>query len=56
MTYTIDKNTSHKEIVKIFKMVNKKKKNKFDPKKYCGSIISGKDALLIQKELRNEWK
>jgi hypothetical protein len=29
---------------------------KFDPEKYCGTIISEKDALLIQKELRNEWK
>jgi hypothetical protein len=26
-----------------------------DAHKYCGIITLDKDALLIQKELRNEW-
>lgn len=56
MTYIIDKTTTKQDIAKIFELVNKKKKKKFDPNKYCGLIKTDKDALEIQKELRNEWE
>ena len=56
MTYLIQKNTTKKEINDIFEIVNSKKKKKFDPNKYLGIIKNSKDALEIQKELRNEWE
>lgn len=46
-------NISFDEVQLKIKELNQKK---FDPNKYCGLIKTDKDALEIQKELRNEWE
>jgi hypothetical protein len=57
MTIIINKNTSKKEFLKLLLSLKKSKKDKgIDLSKHCGVIKLSKDALKIQKELRNEWK
>lgn len=55
MTYIVSKNTSKKEFQKLLnKKSNKRKLVNLD--KYCGIVKLEKDALAIQKKLRNEWR
>jgi hypothetical protein len=44
-----------KEILMFLKRKAKSKKG-VNTKKYCGTIRLKRDALLIQKDLRNEWR
>lgn len=57
MTIIINKNTSKKEFVKLLSSLKKNKITKaIDLSKHCGVLKLTKDALKIQKELRNEWE
>lgn len=38
------------------KKLNSIRSKGLNAKKYCGSVELSKDPLIIQKELRNEWK
>lgn len=44
-----------KQILMLLKQKGKNKKG-VNTKKYCGAIHLKQDALLIQRELRNEWR
>lgn len=50
----VKKGTSKKNIDNKLKKLQKKKG--FPASKYSGSIKIDRDALQIQKELRDEWK
>lgn len=58
MVTVIKKGASKEEISLLFeKMTRSTKFNKgFDAKKFCGTVKFGKDALEIQKQLRDEWE
>jgi hypothetical protein len=48
---------SKKNMQKLMEQLSKKKSSKsFDAKKFCGVLKLKKDPLVLQKELRNEWK
>jgi hypothetical protein len=56
MVTTLKKGTSKTDILKILKKVSANKNVKgVNTLKYCGKIKLPKDALELQKELRNEW-
>jgi hypothetical protein len=56
MVTTLKKGISKTEILKIMKKVNANKNSKgVNTLKFCGKIQLNKDAIEIQKELRNEW-
>ncbi len=55
MVMTIKKGASEKSILRILKKLQEKSKKGIDMKKYTGKIKLKKDALEIQKELRDEW-
>ena len=40
----------------ITNQANKGKSKKMDAMKFCGKISLDKDALQIQKDMRDEWK
>jgi len=57
MTVVIKKGVDKKEFEKILNSFRKDKKSKgVDTFKYCGIINLSKDPLIIQKEMRDEWK
>jgi hypothetical protein len=57
MTVVIKKGVDKKEFEKILDSFRKNKKSKgVDTSKHCGTIKLSKDPLVIQKELRDEWK
>jgi len=56
MVTTLKKGISKTDILKILKKVSANKNLKgVNTLKYCGKIQLQKDALELQKELRNEW-
>ncbi len=57
MTILINKNTTKKEFVKLLSSLKKSKKEiGIDLSKHCGVLRLKKDALQIQKEMRNDWE
>jgi len=54
MVLILKKGASKKDMQSIEKKL--KTKEGVDVLKYCGKIKLKKDALIIQKELRNEWQ
>ena len=54
MVTVLKKGTSKKSIQKILQRI--RIKNGLDAFKYCGIIKLKEDPLLIQKQMRNEWK
>ena len=58
MVTTIKKGASRAEIQSLFeKLANSSIKRKgFDAYKFCGTVKFYKDALDIQKQLRDEWE
>ena len=40
----------------ITEQITKKGEKQIDAYKYCGTITIDKDALQIQKEMRDEWE
>lgn len=57
MTVVIKKGVDKREFEKILDSFRKNKKSKgVDTLKHCGTIKLSKDALVIQKEMRDEWK
>lgn len=55
MTTVIKKGSSIRTINKVLAKLLAKQDKGFDAKKFCGALKLKKDALLIQKDLRNEW-
>lgn len=56
MVTILKQGATKKNIKKILEnLVNNIKPKGVDVYKYCGKITLKKDALDIQKELRNEW-
>ena len=55
MVITIKSGASKKTILLLLKGLENKIGKGIDAKKYCGKIKLKKDALKIQKELRDEW-
>ena len=53
MTIILKKGTISKDLDKTIEKTTPQKK--LNAKKYLGSIKLNKDALEIQKEMRNEW-
>jgi hypothetical protein len=53
MVLILKKGASKQKMTAIMKKLQKKKG--VDTKKYCGSVKLKEDALLIQKQLRDEW-
>jgi len=57
MTVFLKKGSSSLEIKNIFKKLMKSNNKKgMDASKYCGKISLKVDALIIQKNLRDEWR
>ena len=57
MVYVLNKKTSLKDFDRVLSRLSKKRKKKgVDTRKYCGFLTLRKDALAIQKELRDEWE
>ena len=55
MVMTMKKGASEKSILRILKELQEQSNKGIDMKKYTGKIKLKKDALEIQKELRDEW-
>lgn len=55
MVMTIKYGASKRSILSLLKELAEKPGKGIDTKKYCGKIKLKKDALKIQKELRDEW-
>jgi hypothetical protein len=57
MTVIVENGINNQEFKKILSNIQDKKKSKpVDTMKYCGVIKLSQDPLIIQKEMRNEWK
>lgn len=57
MVTTLKRGASKENVQNILKALSKAAKPKgVDAYKFCGKISLTKDALTIQKELRNEWQ
>ena len=57
MTVVVDKKIKKKEFQKIVaSMASEKDTKVVNTLKYCGIIKLEKDPLVIQKEMRDEWK
>ena len=57
MTVVLNKKIEKKEFIAILDSITSKKESKIvNTMKYCGVIKLKKDALAIQKEMRNEWE
>ena len=55
-TIILKKKIEKKEFLKILESITSKEKSKqVNTMKYCGTIKLKKDALSIQKEMRDEW-
>ena len=55
-TIILKKKIEKKEFLKILESITLKEKSKqVNTMEYCGTIKLKKDALSIQKEMRNEW-
>ncbi len=54
MVTIIKKGTPQKEIKEVFEKLRPSKA--FNAKKYCGTVALERDAIAIQKALRDEWK
>jgi hypothetical protein len=55
MVMTIKHGASKKSILNLLKELQTKTSKGVDMKKYTGKIKLKKDALNIQKDLRDEW-
>lgn len=55
MVMTIKYGASKRSILSLLKELQEKAVKGIDAKKYCGKLRLKKDALKIQKELRDEW-
>lgn len=55
MVMTIKYGASKKSLLSLLKKLKEKAVKGVDVRKYSGKIKLKKDALEIQKELRNEW-
>jgi len=53
LKYGADKNKIRSLLERL---KNQKSKSGIDAYKYCGVISLAEEPLLIQKEMRNEWK
>jgi hypothetical protein len=57
MTVVVNKKIEKKEFQKILaSMMSKNDSKEVNTLKHCGVIKLKKDALAIQKEMRDEWK
>ena len=57
MTIVLKKNIQKKEFLKILQTIDSKKESlAINTLKHCGVIKLKKDALAIQKEMRDEWQ
>lgn len=57
MTIIINKNTTKKEFVKLLASIKRSKMTKgIDLSKHSGVLKLKKDALQIQKEMRDDWE
>lgn len=57
MTFVINNKTTRKEFEKLLSSLKKRKKFVgIDLSKHCGVLKLKKDALQIQKDIRNEWQ
>lgn len=57
MEVIIKSGMKKKEIInKLKKLENSPKRKLFNPYKYLGKIAWNEEPLIIQKNLRNEWK
>ncbi len=56
MVAILKQGASKRNVREILKTLWQTKSPGIDAYKYCGSISLKKDALAIQKELRNEWE
>ena len=57
MVMTIKQGATKRSIIKLLENLSKElKPNGVDVHKYVGKISLKKDALTIQKELRDEWE
>lgn len=57
MVTVLKQGATKERIKKILKQLKKESESKgIDVYKYLGTIKLKKDALVIQKELRNEWE
>lgn len=57
MTVVLKKKINKKDFQKIINSIVSAKQSKgVDTLKHCGVINLQKDPLLIQKEMRSEWK
>jgi len=56
MVTTLKQGATKEYIQKLLEKIYKEvRSNGVDTKKYCGSIALKKDALSIQKRMRDEW-
>jgi len=56
MVAILKKGENRENMQKLLDKLSKKQKPKgIDVHKYCGTIRLKKDALAIQKEMRDEW-
>ena len=55
MTTIIKKGDNKKRIQELLKKLRKTSKHTFNAKKYVGKLKFDKDALEIQKRLRDDW-
>ncbi len=57
MVTVLKQGTTKKQIKDLLKHLLSKQENKgLDAHRFCGVIKLKKDAVKIQKELRNEWE
>ncbi len=56
MLITLKYNASKERILKIQNELSNIKETGIDTKKYCGKIKLRKDAISIQREMRDEWE
>lgn len=57
MVVILKSGESKKNMQKLMEQLSKMKSSKnFDAKKFCGVLKLKEDPLVLQKELRNEWK
>jgi len=56
MVTTLKYGAQKDSLSKLLDRLNKRKGRSINVKKYSGKLKLHKDALTIQKELRNEWE
>lgn len=56
MVIVLKKGATKSHIEKILIKIRQQTGAGFDARKFCGVLTIKKDALAIQKQLRNEWE